>query len=107
MPEITTQVTHGLAASVAKQRIMDLIDNLERKFPSQIRNPDHRWNGKVCDVEFDTYGFHVHWKVEVQDDIVQMRCEIPISARMLEHKIEQTMVSRVEQVLEDVDPKAA
>jgi hypothetical protein len=103
MPEIRSQVPHQLAAAEAKRRIMDLIDNLETRFPSQVRNSDRRWNGEVCDLEFDTYGFHVRWSVVVQDSQINMVGEIPISARMLEHKIEQTMVSRIEQVLEPVE----
>ncbi len=103
MPSIHAQVDHGLSPLEARSRMARLASSLQQLFPTQVRNVASQWDGNVLSLDFDTYGFRVAWEITVGEKLVDIRGVIPVSARMFEQKIEQTIVRRIEAVLEEAD----
>jgi Putative polyhydroxyalkanoic acid system protein (PHA_gran_rgn) len=100
MLEISTLVSHALGRKAALDRIHQMVDFLTERFPQQVHQVASQWNDNRLSIRFAAYGYLVHWEVIVREGDVCLKGEIPDSARAFRSKIEQTIVDRLETVLE-------
>ncbi len=101
MMEIETSVAHDLGGQAALDRLHDMVDSLEARYPEQVHGVKSRWSGNELDVSFAAYGYHINWHATVLADRIALLGRIPASARAFRSKIEQAIVARVEAVVKE------
>ena len=99
MIEINTAVQHCLGQKEAIARIHQMVATLTQRFPSQVHQVNLHMKDHRFDVSFAAYGYLVSWRAEVFDDQVSLLGLIPESAKQFKGKMEQTIVSRLEETL--------
>ncbi len=99
MREIQASVQHCLGQEEAIIRIHQLVASLTQRFPQQVHQVSLHMQDHRFDVSFAAYGYLVSWRAEVYDDQVSLLGLIPESAQKFARKMEQTVVSRLEEAL--------
>ncbi len=99
MVEIHTHVRHELGCVNALERLHQLVDSLDEKFPQQVHQVRTSWQGNKLNIRFAAYGYLVQWEALVQETQVLLLGQIPDAARSFKGKIEQAIVARLESAL--------
>ena len=107
MVEIHTLVSHRLGRIAALDRMHQMADSLSQRFPQQVHQVSSSWNGNKLNIRFAAYGFLVQWEAIVQEQQIALLGQIPDAARAFKSKIEQAIVSRLENVLSEATSASA
>ncbi len=99
MPRIETAVNHSLGAEEAKRRLDDLMTLIRRDYSDMVSDLKGGWEGETLNVSFRAYGFNISSNVNVEPNRVAVRGEIPFAAIAFKGKIQQTIVSKLEEIL--------
>ncbi len=105
MVEINTVVPHNLGRLDALERLHQMVDSLGERFPQQVHQVRSSWHGNKLSIRFAAYGYLVQWEAVVMEEQVALLGQIPDTAKVFKGKIEQTIVSRLESVLNDTQPQ--
>lgn len=100
MIEINTAVQHCLGQEEAIARIHQMVASLTQRFPQQVHQVNLHMKDHRFDVSFAAYGYLVSWRAEVYDDQVSLMGHIPESASKFKSKMEQAVVTRLEEALQ-------
>ena len=106
MVEIETSVNHHLGDEAALERLHQMVDSLEDRYPDQVHRVESSWNGNELEISFAAYGYNIKWHATVLADRIALTGRIPTAARGFRSKIEQAIVARVEQVFQEVTDTA-
>lgn len=100
MIEIESRVNHRLGRTGATTRVKEFVGSLPDRFPQQVHQVTMQFHDDCVEVQFAAYGYLVSWKAEVKDSCVILQGVIPDSAWKFQHKIMQTAVDRISEVLQ-------
>ncbi len=100
MVEIEASVAHKLGNTAALGRMHEMVDSLQSRYRDQVHEVESHWNGNELDISFDAYGYHINWHATVLADRIVLVGRIPATARPFRGKIEQAIVARVEEVVQ-------
>jgi Putative polyhydroxyalkanoic acid system protein (PHA_gran_rgn) len=103
MVEINTIVPHNLGRVDALDRMHQMVDSLGQRFPQQVHQIRSSWHDNKLNIRFAAYGYLVQWEAIVLEEQISLLGQIPDTARVFKAKIEQTIVSRIESVLSDLN----
>lgn len=101
MVEINTIVPHNLGRVDALARMHQMVDSLGQRFPQQVHQVRSSWHDNTLNIRFAAYGYMVQWEAVVMEEQISLLGKIPDTAKVFKAKIEQTIVSRIETVLND------
>ena len=104
MITIQSNVQHSLGQEAAVERIHQLVASLSERFPQQVHQVQLHLNEHCVDVDFAAYGYQVSWHAEIYDDQISLTGQIPKSAKKFEQKIEEAIVTRIEETLLPTPP---
>ncbi|MFK7736506.1 MAG: hypothetical protein AB8B50_10775 [Pirellulaceae bacterium] len=99
MIEIPAAVQHCLGQDEAISRLHHMVATLTQRFPQQVHQVNLHMKDHRFDVSFAAYGYLVSWRAEVYDDQVSLQGIVPESAKKFASKMEQAIVSRIEDAL--------
>lgn len=100
MIEIATSVQHSLGQEEAIARLHQMVASMTQRFPQQVHQVNLHMTDHRFDVSFAAYGYLVSWRAEVYDDQVSLMGLIPESAKKFAGKMEQAVVTRIEETLQ-------
>ena len=100
MIEIQSAVEHDLGQQEATCRIHRMVASMTELFPQQVHQINLMMKDHRFEVSFAAYGYLVSWRAEVLNDRVALTGWIPESAKRFETKMEQAILSRIEEALQ-------
>ncbi len=99
MIEIHSSVQHSLGQEAAVARVTQLVASLSQRFPQQVHQVQLHLKDHRVDVSFAAYGYVVSWHADIYDDEISLIGRIPDSAKKFQTKIEQAILTRLEETL--------
>jgi putative polyhydroxyalkanoate system protein len=87
MPAFSVEVPHALGKAGARQRLDSFLEKLADKYKGQVSDLQGSWAEDVLSFSFSTFGIKIAGTMQVADDKVVMRGDLPFSAMIFKGKI--------------------
>ncbi|MEN8155171.1 MAG: polyhydroxyalkanoic acid system family protein [Acidobacteriota bacterium] len=99
MSNLNIRVSHKLTQDVAAERIKGLLNQLKREYGDQIKDLSEDWNGNSCRFSFSVMGSSISGTLDVLNDEVLIKGDLPFAARLFKGRIEETIRAKAEDLL--------
>jgi len=97
------EITHeyNCGKQVAYQKIDNFLDELTEQYSEMISNPYKKWNETKDNMafSFNAKGFNIKGNVKLKEDKLILTGDLPWAARLFKGKIESTIKSKLEEML--------
>lgn len=91
MPKIELNIPHKLTQSEALTRIQTFLPQLKAQHSDKIKDLEESWNGSTGEFSFKILGFKVSGTLQVGEDFVLIKGELPFAALLFKGQIEETI----------------
>lgn len=92
-------VSHNLTKAEALIRVKKLIQSLKGKYASDIKNVEENWEGDNGEIKSKIKGFKINASINVTDNSVSIKGDIPFLLGPFRGKIEEIIKSNLSNVL--------
>jgi len=99
MPTLDVTVPHNLSQTEAKDRIQNLIQDLQTKFGGQIKNLSQTWSDHSSNFSFEAQGFKVSGQLSVHPSHMHLTAQIPMAALPFRGMIERVIKEKAAALL--------
>jgi putative polyhydroxyalkanoate system protein len=93
------QVKHQLNKDEVKKRLLNLADELKKKYGDQLKNYSEQWNGNKVDIAFKMMGFNINGILEILDDKVVMSGKVPMMLKAFQSQVEDAIYDTLNNLL--------
>ena len=100
MPKIELNISHELTQSEALIRIQNFLPKLKEQHSDRIKDLEESWNGNTGAFKFKISGFKVSGTLQVGDNFVLIKGEIPFAALLFKGRIEESVREKAVELLE-------
>src|SRR5438477_6107802 len=91
MPSMNLSVPHQLSKAEAKQRVQNLIGQLQQQYAGIVKNVREEWNGDRSDFSFEAMGFAISGSLFVEDALLRLESNLPMAALPFKGRIENAI----------------
>ncbi len=95
IPSFNTEVAHSLGQTRAKERIMDLINQIRQQYQDQVTDFSSDWIENTLKFTLTTYGFDISGTVQVEESRALVAGNLPFLAVPFRQKIEQSIAGEL------------
>jgi len=99
MPQFAVVVPHSLSREDARNRLDQLIERMRSQHGDRLNDMQGGWVSDILNFSFSTMGMAISGAMNVEDDRVSVRGQLPLAASFFRGKIEQTIRSELQNVL--------
>jgi hypothetical protein len=99
MPRIQSKVAHQLGATEARSRVQNLLELVQKQYGDMVQDLQGRWEADTLIVSFRAYGFNIDSNVTIEETVVAVDGNIPMTAYPFRGKIQETIVGKLEEIL--------
>lgn len=99
MPQFTMSVPHTEGKATTTERLKGYLQKVEEHYGGQVSNLQQTWTDNQLDFAFSTFGIKVDGKMVVEDDKVDVTCNLPLTAMMFKGKIESGLKEQLVKLL--------
>jgi hypothetical protein len=96
---MTITQSHNLPFNVAKLRIDQLLNDLQKKYAGTISNPQKSWQLNTMNFSFTIAGMSVKGHVQVEADKCTLTGDLPFLARFMEGTIKKNIKEQMAETL--------
>lgn len=99
MPQFTMSVPHSEGKEATTERLKGYLQKVEEHYGGQVSNLQQTWTDNQLDFAFSTYGIKVDGNMVVDDEKVNVTCNLPLAAMMFKGKIESGLKEQLVKLL--------
>ncbi len=82
-----------------REKLVSLLSKLQEVYQNQLSGLTHDWQGNSMNFSFSTFGFKITGAMEVADQKVTVRGDLPFAASLFKGKIEGDIRQQLEKLL--------
>ena len=101
MPKLELHIPHNLTQSEALSRIQNFLPQLKEQHSDKIKDLEESWNGNTGEFKFKISGFKVSGTLQIGEDNVLIKGELPFAAILFKGQIEETIKLKAEELLRE------
>ena len=101
MPKIELNIPHELSQAEALNRIQNFLPQLKEQHSDRINDLQEKWNGTTGEFKFKISGFKVSGTLQIGEDNVLIKGELPFAAILFKGQIEETIKLKAEELLRE------
>jgi len=99
MPRVDMSVAHGLGREEALRRMKQKVETLQRTYGSKAKELTLDWADNVLQMAIQAMGFKIAGTVTVEDALVRLQADIPLSALPFRSLVERRVKDDLESML--------
>jgi hypothetical protein len=99
MPKLEIKIPHSLSQADALSRIKNFLPEFKTRHADRISDLEESWNGNTNTFSFKVSGFNISGTLDVENDFVLIKGNIPLIASMFSSTIESTIREKAEILL--------
>ena len=88
MPEFSADVPHTLGQAVAAEKLNGFVDGVRNRYKDQVSSVEGEWlDPHTLQFGLTSFGITINGRLEVEEEVVKIRGQLPFSALMFKGKI--------------------
>jgi hypothetical protein len=91
--------SHNLPFDVAKFKIDQLLNDLQKKYAELISNPQKQWQLNTMNFSFNIMGMPIKGYVQVNELECTLTGNLPLAAQLFRNKIEKIIKEQMQETL--------
>lgn len=99
MAAYQVSVPHDLGAEVARARVEQFLDRVQRDYAAHVSNVSGEWNEDALNFRFSTSGLAISGLLMVESSSVHVSGPLPLVASLFRGRIEQTIRDELQKLL--------
>jgi hypothetical protein len=99
MPSYQVSVLHVLGREVARNRVEQFLEAVQRDYAAYISNVQGAWAGDQLRFSFTATGLAISGTMQVEESAVQVSGPLPLAAALFRGRIEQTIKGELQKLL--------
>lgn len=99
MPSVNIVVPHTHGQQSAFDKLHGFMAKMKEQYRDQVSDLQESWQGNQLSYSFKTFGMKVSGTVDVRDQDVAVKADLPLAAIMFKGKIEEEIRGTLQKVL--------
>ncbi len=99
MPQFDVSVPHSLTKEEAHERLKSFSTKVKEHYADMVKDVDQNWEGDTLKFGFKTLGMNIGGGLEVGDNAIQIKGDLPLTAMMFKGKIESVLRDEITRLM--------